>query len=71
MNQDFFEALALLEAEKGIPVESILDNIKNAINVAVRKCRIVYDINHPFFYPAGNADFLQMIGDGIGFQLIG
>ncbi len=51
MNQDFFEALELLEAEKGIPVDSILDNIKNAINVAVRKYytvgedNVVIDIN--------------------------
>ena len=45
MNQDFFEALALLEAEKGIPVESILDNIKNAINVAVRKYYTVGEDN--------------------------
>lgn len=51
MNQDFFEALDLLEQEKGIPVDSILENIKNAISVAVRKYytvgedNVVVDIN--------------------------
>lgn len=34
---EFFEALHLLEVEKGIRAENIIENIKNAIAVAVRK----------------------------------
>ncbi len=45
MNNDFFEALELLEAEKGITVVSIIDHIKNAIVVAVKKYYNVGDDN--------------------------
>ncbi len=45
MNNDFFDALHLLEVEKGITVESILDHIKNAITVAVKKYYNVGDDN--------------------------
>jgi N utilization substance protein A len=51
MNNEFFEALEMLQQEKGIPVDSIIENIKNAINVAVRKYytvgedNVVVDIN--------------------------
>ncbi len=45
MNHEFFEALTLLETEKGIRVEHILDNIKNAIAVAVKKYYNVGDDN--------------------------
>ncbi len=37
MNQDFFEALKLLEKEKGIPADYMEDKIKNAIVVAVKR----------------------------------
>lgn len=37
MSNDFFEALELLTAEKGIPPEKMIEHIKNAISVAVRK----------------------------------
>ncbi len=37
MNQEFFEALALLEKEKGIPMEYLVEKIKNAIAIAVRR----------------------------------
>ena len=37
MNTEFFEALALLEKEKGIPVEYLLEKIKNAIAIAVKR----------------------------------
>lgn len=45
MNTEFFDALIMLEQEKGIPVASILDNIKNAIAVAVKKYYNVGDDN--------------------------
>ena len=37
MNAEFFEALKLLEAEKGISVEYLCEKIENAIVIAVRK----------------------------------
>jgi len=37
MNGEFFEALALLEKEKGIPMEYLLEKIKNAIAIAVKR----------------------------------
>ena len=37
MNSDFFEALALLEQEKGIPKEYLVEKIKNAISIAVKR----------------------------------
>lgn len=45
MNHEFFEALEMLEREKGIRVETILDHIKNAIAVAVKKYYNVGDDN--------------------------
>ena len=36
MNSEFFEALDLLEKEKGIPVEFMYEKIKNALVVAVK-----------------------------------
>lgn len=37
MNTEFFEALALLEKEKGIPKDYLLEKIKNAIAIAVKR----------------------------------
>ena len=37
MNKEFFEALALLEKEKGVPVDYLLEKIKAAIVIAVRR----------------------------------
>lgn len=37
MNTEFFEALALLEKEKGIPMDYLLEKIKNAILIAIRR----------------------------------
>ena len=37
MNTEFFEALKLLEKEKGISAEYLLEKIKNAIAIAVKK----------------------------------
>lgn len=37
MNTDFFEALSLLEKEKGIPKEYLLEKIKTAIVIAIRR----------------------------------
>ena len=37
MNTEFFEALALLEKEKGIPAEYLLEKIKAAIAIAVKR----------------------------------
>ena len=37
MNTEFFEALALLEKEKGIPLEYLTEKIKNAITIAVKR----------------------------------
>ena len=35
--KEFFDALELLEREKGIPTEYMLEKIKNAITIAVKK----------------------------------
>jgi len=37
MNTEFFEALAMLEKEKGIPRENLLEKIKNAITIAIKR----------------------------------
>ena len=37
MNAEFYEALALLEEEKGIPKEYMFDKIKAAIAAAVKR----------------------------------
>lgn len=37
MNKEFFEALAMLEKEKGIPADYLLSKIENAVKVAVRR----------------------------------
>lgn len=37
MNPEFFEALALLEKEKGISVEYLLEKIENAIGIAIKR----------------------------------
>ena len=36
MNTEFFEALSLLEREKGIPADYLLEKISNAIVIAVK-----------------------------------
>lgn len=36
-NQEFFEALRLLEKEKGVPADYLLEKIKTAIGIAVRR----------------------------------
>ncbi len=36
-NQEFFEALALLEKERGVPRDSLLEKIKTAIGIAIRR----------------------------------
>lgn len=37
MNKDFFEALALLEKEKGIPMEYLVEKIAAAISIAIKR----------------------------------
>ena len=37
MNAEFFEALAMLEKERGLPADYLLEKIKNAIVIAVKK----------------------------------
>lgn len=37
MNKEFFEALELLEKEKGIPVSYMIEKIKNAVSIAVKR----------------------------------
>ncbi len=37
MNKEFFEAVAMMEKEKGVPAEFLYEKISNAIVVAVRK----------------------------------
>jgi len=37
MNTEFFEALLMLEKEKGIPVSYLLEKIQNAITIAVKR----------------------------------
>lgn len=45
MNAEFFEALAMLEAERGLSVDYLLEKIKNAIVIAVKKDYDVEDDN--------------------------
>ena len=45
MNAEFFEALAMLEKERGLPADYLLENIKNAIVIAVKKDYEVEDEN--------------------------
>ena len=45
MNAEFFEALAMLEAERGLPADYLLEKIKNAIVIAVKKDYDVEDEN--------------------------
>ena len=45
MNAEFFEALAMLEAERGLSAEYLLGKIKNAIVIAVKKDYDVEDDN--------------------------
>ena len=45
MNAEFFEALAMLEAERGLSAEYLLEKIKNAIVIAVKKDYEVEDEN--------------------------
>ena len=45
MNAEFFEALAMLEKERGLPADYLLEKIKNAIVIAVKKDYDVEDEN--------------------------
>ena len=36
-NTEFFEALRMLEKEKGIPIDYLMERIKAAIAIAVRR----------------------------------
>ena len=45
MNAEFFEALAMLEKERGLPADYLLEKIKNAIVIAVKKAYEVEDEN--------------------------
>ena len=37
INREFFEALELLEKEKGIPVPYMIEKIQNAVSIAVKR----------------------------------
>ena len=45
MNAEFFEALAMLEKERGLPADYLLEKIKNAIVIAVKNDYEVEDEN--------------------------
>ena len=45
MNAEFFEALAMLEKQRGLPADYLLEKIKNAIVIAVKKDYEVEDEN--------------------------
>ena len=45
MNAEFFEALAMLEKERGLPADYLLEKIKNAVVIAVKKDYEVEDEN--------------------------
>ena len=45
MNAEFFEGLAMLEKERGLPADYLLEKIKNAIVIAVKKDYEVEDEN--------------------------
>ena len=46
MNKEFFEALKLMEAEKGIPAEYLAEKIESAIVVAAKKDHGGRDVVH-------------------------
>ena len=54
-NNEFFDALAALEKERGLPADYLIDKIKAAIVIAVKKDyevedeNVVVDIVHLFF----------------------
>lgn len=37
MNKEFFEALAMLEKEKGIPMQYLIEKIEAAISIAIKR----------------------------------
>ena len=37
LNQEFFEALAMLEKEKGIPMQYLIEKIEAAISIAIKR----------------------------------
>lgn len=45
MNAEFFEALSMLEKERGLPADYLLEKIKNAIVIAVKKDYETEDAN--------------------------
>ena len=45
MNTEFFEALAMLEKERGVPMTDLTEKIKSAIIIAVKKDYEVEDEN--------------------------
>ena len=69
-NSEFFEALRLLEKEKGIPIEYLLEKIKNAILIAIRRdgeeCEDpVVEIDHESgrFYVAFRKRVVEVVED--------
>ncbi len=69
MNSEFFEALALLEKEKGIPAEYLLEKIKNAISIAIRRDAnaedniVEIDPAHQRFYVAVRKQVVEEVED--------
>jgi len=70
MNTEFFDALNLLEKEKGIPKEYLLEKIKNAISIAVRRdgdgcedCVIEIDPDSGRFYVAFRKMVMEEVAD--------
>ncbi|MCL2056185.1 MAG: transcription termination factor NusA [Oscillospiraceae bacterium] len=71
MNTEFFEALALLEKEKGIPMGYLLEKIKNAIAVAIKRDSeggaedniVEIDPENGRFYVAFRKTVVEEVGD--------
>lgn len=57
MNAEFFEALAMLEKERGLPADYLLEKIKNAIVIAVKKDYEVEDENVSVVIEPGQGKF--------------
>lgn len=60
MNSDFFEALALLEKEKGIPMSYLVEKITNAIVIAVKRDMGGFDNNVVEIQPENNRFYVAV-----------
>ncbi len=72
MNNEFFEALILLEKEKGVPADYLLEKIKAAVAIAVRRdygqnsvMNIVFDTEKRKFKVSLVKDVVEVVEDPV------